>query len=274
MNNTVSVISSLIIFLYPYVGKHWFNRHLLASTVVSFGLLGTFGGIFWGLLEFNVNSIEESLPQLLEGLKTAFLTSIAGMGSSLLLKLTPAFYAIRKEKETPDQEQEETKLLFSLLSSIEKNTANIHTSEKAESSSQPHLEGLQDTLENINSTLHTLQQTQEDSAGKMTAVLKELQTLLEGLNQTSGQLGTYLNKSVSMSVNQQERIATQMNNLGDLVKNTGTQFEQQMVQMEEKFTRELTAMEQFTKTLLSIIKKLSQDHTALNRPQGNEGQDH
>lgn len=273
MNNTVSVISSLLILLFPYIGKIWFNRNILASTVVSLGLLGTFGGIFWGLLEFDVNQIENALPQLLEGLKTAFLTSIAGMASSLILKLSPILYGIRPEKDTYEEEQQETEHLFELLSEISQNTAEIKARPLAEKTGFPSAEGLQNTLETMNTSIQQLQEAQTESTERMTAVLKELQALLEGLNKTNGQIGTYLHKSVSMSVTQQEQITTQMNNLGNLVKNTGTQFEQQIVQMEEKFTRELTAMEQFTKTLLSIIKKLSQDHVALNKIQANDNPD-
>lgn len=269
MNNTVSVISSLIIFLFPYLGKHWFNRNILASTVITLGLLGTFAGIFWGLLDFNVNAIESSLPQLLEGLKTAFLTSIAGMISSLILKLSPVLYGIRVEKEDASQEDKETQRLFELLAGIEKNTAERIPAQTSNPSSLKE-EALHSTLENINTSVKALQQSQEQNTKQTILVLKELQQLLEGLNKTSGQLGTYLNKSVTMSVSQQEHITTQMNHLGDLVKTTGSQFEQHLVQMEEKFTHELTAMEQFTKTLMSIIKKLSQDHLALSKTQENE----
>lgn len=306
MNNTVSVISSLIIFLFPYVGKHWFHRNVLASTVVSLGLLGTFGGIFWGLLDFDVNNIEMSLPQLLEGLKTAFLTSIAGMASSLVLRLSPVLYGIKTEDNTA-KEDSETKQLFELLGNIEKNTASTSSQsftkeisglradnaqhftmlnesllnmitrlEELCSGMQKDWEaGMNDklttALENINASLADLHQAQTENTGQISTVLHELQSLLENLNQTSGKMGAYLNKSVSMSMNQQENMSNQMVHLGELVKTTGTQFEQQLVSMEEKFTRELSAMEQFTKTLVSIIKKLSQDHTALNKQQESNG---
>lgn len=120
MNDYISIISSLIIFLFPYLGRKWFNPQLLSSTVVSLGLLGTFGGIMYGLWVFSVEQIDSSIPQLLEGLKTAFLTSIAGMLASLILKLVPVFYGIRKEEE---QEEEITdKQLLLVLENIEKNT--------------------------------------------------------------------------------------------------------------------------------------------------------
>lgn len=55
------------------------------SVIVSIGVLGTFIGIFIGLWEFDTNSIDKSVPLLLEGLKLAFATSIGGMTISVVL---------------------------------------------------------------------------------------------------------------------------------------------------------------------------------------------
>ena len=55
------------------------------SLVSTLGVLGTFIGISIGLLNFNPDELEKSIPELLSGLKTAFFTSIAGMVSSLVL---------------------------------------------------------------------------------------------------------------------------------------------------------------------------------------------
>jgi hypothetical protein len=62
----------------------------LPNTVTAIGVLGTFIGIFWGLYSFDVSDIQGSIPQLLEGLKFAFITSIAGMSLALGLRLLPA----------------------------------------------------------------------------------------------------------------------------------------------------------------------------------------
>jgi len=51
------------------------------------GVLGTFVGIFQGLIGFDVNDISASVPRLLEGMKTAFATSVVGMSCGLLVKL-------------------------------------------------------------------------------------------------------------------------------------------------------------------------------------------
>ena len=58
----------------------------IASIVTVIGVLGTFVGIAWGLLNFDTKDIENSVPKLLEGLKAAFFTSIAGIAGAIYLK--------------------------------------------------------------------------------------------------------------------------------------------------------------------------------------------
>lgn len=57
------------------------------SVILTIGVLGTFVGIFIGLLGFDINSVENSIPLLLEGLKTAFYTSIIGMTLSVFISI-------------------------------------------------------------------------------------------------------------------------------------------------------------------------------------------
>ena len=57
------------------------------TLLTTLGVLGTFTGIFIGLIDFNVDAIDDSVPQLLAGLKIAFSTSIVGMGAAILFKV-------------------------------------------------------------------------------------------------------------------------------------------------------------------------------------------
>lgn len=50
-----------------------------ATLMTSFGILGTFVGIVIGLLYFDTTDINASIPELLGGLKTAFITSVVGL---------------------------------------------------------------------------------------------------------------------------------------------------------------------------------------------------
>lgn len=57
------------------------------TLLTTLGILGTFLGIAIGLLDFDANRIESSIPLLLEGLKLAFITSIIGILLATALRL-------------------------------------------------------------------------------------------------------------------------------------------------------------------------------------------
>jgi competence ComEA-like helix-hairpin-helix protein len=59
----------------------------LKSQIISVGVLGTFVGIFIGLQGFNPQDIVNSVNDILVGLKTAFFTSIVGMGVAIILSV-------------------------------------------------------------------------------------------------------------------------------------------------------------------------------------------
>lgn len=63
--------------------RRWIEQ--LPSLISTLGVLGTFIGITIGLYFFNTADLDHSIPKLLEGLKTAFFTSLAGMIGSLIL---------------------------------------------------------------------------------------------------------------------------------------------------------------------------------------------
>jgi hypothetical protein len=67
------------------------NHKDFKSIIVSLGVLGTFVGICIGLFQFDTADIKASVPLLLDGLKVAFITSIVGMGLSIMLSFFQKF---------------------------------------------------------------------------------------------------------------------------------------------------------------------------------------
>lgn len=93
-NIVFTVIIACIFFLgiiLAILKKMMRVREFLPSLSVSIGIFGTFWGIFLGLANFDSSNIAESVPALLDGMKTAFYTSLLGMSISLVLKF---FYNI------------------------------------------------------------------------------------------------------------------------------------------------------------------------------------
>ncbi len=63
--------------------RNWMEQ--LPSLMSTLGVVGTFVGITAGLIAFNPNNLDASIPELLQGLKTAFFTSLLGMIGSIWL---------------------------------------------------------------------------------------------------------------------------------------------------------------------------------------------
>lgn len=80
-------------------GASAFDRYA-PTGLTTIGVIGTFLGIYVGLIEFDVADIDGSIPSLLAGLKIAFSTSIMGMFASVVLKFTQNF----KKQSAGDEE--------------------------------------------------------------------------------------------------------------------------------------------------------------------------
>lgn len=103
----------LIMFGFLIVGLRKKERCILcANFIVTLGMIGTFLGIYLGLRNFNAENITDSIPTLLGGMKTAFMTSLVGMGLSLVLKSINSF---RKDDEDEIDKDSTEELLKEIL---------------------------------------------------------------------------------------------------------------------------------------------------------------
>lgn len=86
--------------------KKWIEQ--LPSVVSTLGVLGTFMGITRGLITFDTSDLDTSIPLLLDGLKTAFFTSLFGMAGSLILNsiVCHKFDIENKQSEIKDAAQQ------------------------------------------------------------------------------------------------------------------------------------------------------------------------
>ena len=77
------------------------------SLMTSIGILGTFWGIYGGLqnLSFSPDHINASIEQLLEGMKTAFGTSLVGLSSGILYRIFwPCLIPGRTDRDTSTED--------------------------------------------------------------------------------------------------------------------------------------------------------------------------
>ncbi|UJP65136.1 MotA/TolQ/ExbB proton channel family protein [Mongoliitalea daihaiensis] len=100
---------------------HSVNPYLydsIPSVFTTLGVLGTFLGIYIGLIDFDVNNINESIPLLLEGLKTAFLTSIIGIVFSIGFGKASKLIYGKIESNQPPKPSDEISALNEILIAI------------------------------------------------------------------------------------------------------------------------------------------------------------
>ena len=82
------IVCLILVLKFKNSEKMEANRRIIEyfpTLVSTLGVLGTFWGITKGLMAFDTSDLDQSIPGLLDGLKTAFFTSLAGMIGSMFL---------------------------------------------------------------------------------------------------------------------------------------------------------------------------------------------
>lgn len=182
------VAPMLILFFYSLVFQRSKN---FKNEIVTLGVLGTFSGIYLGLQGFDVNQIEQSIPVLLEGLRLAFVTSIAGLLFFVILSV------FRKEQHAGFATQ--------FLNNQEKMIATLDSAltDIAKSSNQEIIKALEEVVKDFNSQLstqfgenfrhlnesvHSLNEWQQNYKSEVTDMETSLKIVLGELNKVNHNL--------------------------------------------------------------------------------------
>lgn len=168
------------------------------TLLATLGVLGTFVGVAIGLLDFDVRNIDASVPQLLAGLKIAFLSSIIGLAASIILKAVQA--------TTPGADTEEAEVtpeaIHATLIAIQK---GIDTAAAQERDSLEHLRK-SISADSDSSLLTQVQKLRTDFQDGQTELITEFrqfaetmaknnsQALIEALEQVIRDFNTQLNE--------------------------------------------------------------------------------
>lgn len=178
----IFIFSSIILSLFSFILFSFFMKKTLIgllgdrlafsapTLLTSIGILGTFVGIIYSLLDFNTSDLDSSIPQLLDGMKIAFLTSVIGMASSIILKVI--MLVLGKEDENKenaffiDHVNKQTELLQKLsdhslyhsnnFKAFENNLVaelNNFTQNLSDKATQHIIDALEDIVMNFNERL-------------------------------------------------------------------------------------------------------------------------
>lgn len=193
------------------------------TMMTTLGVLGTFIGIFVGLLDFDVAKIDESVPALLEGLKVAFVTSIVGMSSSFVFRLFQGFVPERDQESTEVTPEVINANLIGIRTGIEKSTQRQEEalssirqaiSSDGESSLLTQIQKLRTTVTDGQGELITefreFAKTMAENNSK--ALIEALQEVIkdfnEKLTEQFGENFKQLNEAVGALLNWQENYKT------------------------------------------------------------------
>ncbi|MBU2863757.1 hypothetical protein KO489_07895 [Reinekea forsetii] len=195
----IAIIAALLVYFHgPVYSAHTANYS--PSILTSIGIFGTFLGVALGLNDFDTQSVENSVPTLLEGLKTAFWTSIAGLLGALSIKFR---YAVASMRVRAHREAKQTATIDDLAWHLEKIANAVSQDDKDNwlawreqqaNTAKAHHEALLNTLNGY--------QTQMTEANKValeqaiTHVMREFNTRIEDqygdnfkrLNESVGQM--------------------------------------------------------------------------------------
>lgn len=160
-----------------------------ASQMSLLGIIGTFLGITLGLVNFDSEDINSSIPLLLDGLKTAFLTSIVGMCGAFIIK---GWGGIRNTRVNSQEPKATIETLAKLLESI-----NIQVKNSSDQLIKEFSSFKSDvTHANIESVIDALNKVMSDFNAKIT--------------EQFGENFVHLNESVGKLVTWQENYKTHL----------------------------------------------------------------
>ncbi len=153
----------------------------MPSFVSTLGVLGTFWGITQGLLVFDTEHIDTSIPTLLDGLKTAFFTSLAGMIGSVILSTIISRRQDARDEGVSDIDQAAGEITKSVKAMSEANTQTMQAIQEQLHNQDADrkafyrtmgemMNRMADTQKGINSTLDSLAVLQRSQEGSLASI--------------------------------------------------------------------------------------------------------
>ena len=185
------------------------KRNFYINLLPILGVIGTFLGICLGLANFDSTEIESSVPQLLQGLKTAFWTSFIGTSWAVFLNIR--YSSKDKEENDEDEEVSLLKLQIEELQKLNGNFYNLAEENKKEKDSLYQIN--KEILDGIKA--NNIMQEQLSQIEDLKAIKQELILL----NQKQDTRDEILNKVLD-SLNSSKLILEDINSLKEILNTT------------------------------------------------------
>lgn len=296
---TTYVLTGLIVIVatvsYFYVRKQKDNGSLIAkrrwieqipSLVSTMGVLGTFFGITIGLLNFDSMNLDLSIPNLLNGLKTAFFTSLVGMiGSLILSKVVSGYYdqqdegvsdinlaageivkAVKAMSETNKETLNELKqqaiqqannqsafyvtcgnVLNAMKESIQNSENNMNSLILQVQAQTTNLSDIKEHTDGVLRTIGTIELHEREQTDSLEAVQTTLQATAPHISSMASNMGEMV-ETTSAIANIEEEVSTEVKKFGD-------KLHTEVLEIEDKMKETNKLLEEKFNEFSELLKK-------------------
>jgi len=207
------VVMLFIAIIWGYFFFYRFNARTVSNAptvLTSLGIFGTFLGIAIGLSDFNTEDIKGSVPTLLEGLKTAFWSSVMGIFCALTIKVRH-LYSISKVTNSEESHGATIDDIVNQLSDVNKSLVGSEEStllsqmKLMRQDSNDKLDGLRRSMEDF------IKDMAENNSKALIDALREVITDFNTkINEQFGDNFKHLNEAVGKMIEWQDRYKVQM----------------------------------------------------------------
>ena len=257
------VVIGLLAFLFLTGCLNQKVRQQAPAMMTSIGILGTFAGIYVAMLplDFSPAHMNDSVTALVNGMKTAFLTSLMGLGAAILFRSAIALGWHRKAPRSPAEDS-----VLSALSGIRTAIAG-----KDDDSLASQVSGLRLNVKDsastqekkLDSLLQAVGGTGEGSvAGRLDKMRLDVTERLDGLR--DAQAGGF-GKLDALTETIREALVENLRKLiAELHESVGKEFRESLNRLIQDIEKAL--IEQFGKTFVEFneatqaLKKWQEDH--------------
>lgn len=185
------IICFICVFKFKGSDKLVANRRIVEyfpTLISTLGVLGTFWGITKGLMAFEATNLDQSIPGLLNGLKTAFLTSLAGMIGSMILSAFISRKQDEKDGGISDINQAAGEITKSVKAMSDATTETIKSIQQQLTGQEADRKAFYRTMGEVMSKISDTQKTITSAMDSLVILQRSQENSLSNLKETNASI--------------------------------------------------------------------------------------
>lgn len=207
-------ILGILTFWFAVPGYNSHSASHAPTILTSIGIFGTFLGVAIGLLKFDTQDIQASVPGLIDGLKTAFWTSIVGLMGALLVKFRHLAGILKQRKVEETYRSATIEDLANLLGEIrdslnDEKTGGLRSAlVEIQTDQNQHLSAFTKTVANYETRM-----VKANTSALITAIKAVMRNFNTQINEQYGDNFKELNRAVGQMLEWQQNYKQELEEL-------------------------------------------------------------